>query len=496
MKYVLDAKESKEIDRFCIEWAGIPSLVLMERAALAVSQEIIKEYADKRILCVCGAGNNGADGLAVARQLSEAGVNVSVLLAAGEDKEGSREYEIQKNIIDKLGIKVIPKYIPDTFDMVVDALFGIGLSRDVTGAYAQLIQEINEDMVKVIAVDIPSGINASSGAVMNVAVKAVKTVTFGYLKLGLVLYPGAEYAGNVVTSDIGFVKMSVGAIKNPAFTYNNEDLKMLPLRAAYGNKGTFGKVLAVAGSRSMAGAAVFSGLAAYRCGCGLVKLLTHEVNHDIIATLLPEALMSLYTDTPAKEQILSECRWASCIILGPGLAADETAVMLTKTVLEYGSVPVILDADGLNAAAANEWSGYGVGKQVIVTPHIGEMARLMGRTVSEIKENPVKTAKEYAKKEGVVCVLKDARTIVTDGERIYINTSGSDALATGGSGDALTGVIAAMITLGMPLFEAAAMGCFIHGRAGEAAGRELGNSAVLARDIADYAGKVIKDCIF
>lgn len=509
MKYILDAMQSKEVDTFSIQEIGIPSLVLMERAALAVTEQIMKAYADKKILCVCGSGNNGADGLAAARQLSEKNADVSVMLAAGRDKKGTLEYEVQKNIIEKLNINIVDDYVCGKFDVVVDAVFGIGLSRDITGEYAELIDTINSDSARVIAVDIPSGVNASSGAVMGTAVQAAQTVTFGYLKRGIVLYPGAGCAGKVTVADIGFVKSVVDALKDTAFTYDKSDLCMIPPRRTDGNKGTFGKVLIAAGSQNMGGAAIFSGMAAYRCGCGLVKLLTHEVNHDAVLKHLPEALMSLYTglsecDTDSREeaeecfkqQIASDCGWADCVVLGPGISTDNTAVTLVNSVLECVKAPIIIDADALNVIAVHNMSGYAVGKQVIITPHVGEMARLTGLSVKEIKENPVKTAKEYAEKEGVVCVLKDARTIVTDGVNVYINTSGCDALATGGSGDVLTGVIAGMLMNGLPLLQAAALGCFIHGRAGELAGEDMGNRAVTARDVADYVGNVIKDCIF
>ncbi|MDD3239459.1 MAG: NAD(P)H-hydrate dehydratase [Lachnospira sp.] len=516
MKYILDAVQSKEVDRFSIEEVGIPSLVLMERAALSVTEaveEFLRTEVEQKtsfagetrwiqnvfgkfhVLCICGSGNNGADGLAVARQLSQKGINVSVYFASGIEKKGTEEYEVQKRIVQNMNIAVEESYECGKYDVVVDAIFGIGLSREITGSYAKLIEQMNLDDTKVVAVDIPSGVNASTGHICGAAVRADMTVTFGYLKRGLVLYPGASLTGNTVVADIGFAA-DVSRLQDIVAACEYKDLQQIPVRKVDGNKGTFGKVLVAAGSKNMGGAAIFSGLAAYRCGCGLVKLLTHEENHDAVLKHLPEALMTLYTeelsDNLRKEQIKKDCQWATCIVLGPGIETDHTAKTLVETVLNDTEVPVILDADGLNVIAEQQRCGYAKGRDVIVTPHMGEMSRLTGMSIQELKENPIQAAKEYAKQEGVICVLKDARTIVTDGTSVYINLSGSDALATGGSGDVLTGVIAGMISAGLPLLEAAAVGCFVHGLAGEIAGRELGNRSVNATDIANAVGKVLK----
>lgn len=499
MQYILDAKGSQEVDTFSIMEIGIPSVILMERAALAVCEQILMHYQGGRILCVCGSGNNGADGLAVARQLSEKEIPVCVILAAGFQKKGTEEYELQKSIAGKLHLDIIEDALKQdwgSFEIIVDALFGIGLSRELSGVYADIVNKINLAHTKVIAVDIPTGINASNGACMGVCVKADITVTFGYLKAGLVLYPGASYAGDVIVSDIGFAKDALDQIIGKMFTYDEIDLRRIPKRRTDGNKGTFGKALIVAGSKGMGGAAIFSGKAAYRCGCGLVKLLTHQELHEGILQHLPEALLSLYQGDESEEEIRAfvkkAVQWADCIVAGPGLSTDEMAVELVRQLLDCTKVPLLLDADGLNIIAKHMPTGYGRNRQIIITPHVGEMSRLCGKSIEEIKGSLVETAKEYALREQVICVLKDARTIVTDGSRVYVNMSGSDAMATGGSGDVLTGVIIGMVAAGMGLFDAAVMGCFVHGRAGELAGLEMGSRAVMASDIADYVGIVLK----
>jgi NAD(P)H-hydrate epimerase len=533
MRYLVSGKEMKAIDKRTIEEFGIPSMVLMERAALAVFEEaerLLRESGGKTVWAVCGPGNNGADGIAAARMLFLHGFDVMILLPGGAGKT-STEFESQLAIAKKLGLFVSTSedYIPGTCDLVIDALFGIGLSRELSGVYAELVEMINSQSgAKVVSVDIPSGINSDTGAVMGQAVTADVTVTFGEIKLGHILFPGREHAGRLVVADVGFVpedlaisradddfipgdsdpstsdggSKSSDGIKRPVshvLAYEPADLKRIPERKRNSNKGTFGKVLVIAGAKNMAGAAYLSALAAYRTGAGLVKVFTPEENRLVIQTKLPEAILSTYDTEWAgaepeefSELVMEQTGWADVIVLGPGLGQEEYAKNMVETVLSDAYVPIIMDADAINLAAENEYlKGYFT-ENIILTPHVMEMSRLAGKTVGEIKADPVKAASEFSERYGLTCVLKDAATVTAgrDG-KVFVNMSGTPAMAKGGSGDVLTGVIAGLIAIGMEECDAASLGVYVHGLAGEKAEAAVGTHSVLAGELADHLMEVI-----
>ena len=517
MKAVLSGKEMKAFDTRSIRGYGIPSLVLMERAALAVAEkaeEILKREQAETVWSVCGFGNNGADGVAAARMLFLKGYDVKVLFP-GRDGKGSEELEAQLNIVKRLGIPVMTaEELPDAEEkrspahpfaktvtkanacrgVILDAVFGIGLSRNVEGAYKKLIDWINrnEDM-KTIAVDIPSGISSDTGEVMGDAVRADVTVTFGMKKLGQVLFPGREYCGELLVRDVGFVPESSAEQEKHVQMLDREDLLRIPARTPDSNKGTYGKVLVMAGAKNMAGAACLSARAAYRMGAGLVKTFTPEENRIIVQEKLPEAILSSYDAREAGKdpesfarKIARETEWADVIVLGPGIGMEDHARLMVENVLKDAYVPIILDADALNLAAEyRELTGYFT-ENIIVTPHMKEMSRLTGIQIEEIKENPIRAAREFADQYGVVCVLKDAATVIAgrDG-KTFVNGSGTPAMAKGGSGDVLTGVIAGLIALGLEESDAASLGVYVHGLAGEKAAKRFGVHAVLAGEIAD-----------
>ncbi len=531
MEYLLNARQTKEVDTFSIQLKKIPSLVLMERAALSVTERIISYTQDKKIesdklkvLCVCGHGNNGADGIAVARQLNERDIKCDILTVGDENKRGTDEYELQLEIARNLDIQVRNNAVFDEYNVIVDAIFGIGLSRDIEGGYKQIIEEINafkNDENVVVAVDIPSGVNASNGHIMNCAVKADITVTFGYNKVGIVLYPGADYAGNVYVSNIGFAKEAYKHTGVSARKITNQDVLELPQRDIHGNKGTFGKTFIIAGSENMGGAACMVALASYRSGSGLVKVFTHSNNRNLILSHVPEAIIECYNNenehdaleyAQLAKDIESSIDWSSCVIIGPGLSTSKRAVQIVECVIDKiintQSKPFIIDADALNIIASDEnlkakLRDYikrteieNKRTNVIITPHIGEMARLTKKTIDKIKSDPVDCAKEVSKEYGIICVLKDARTIVTDGDEVYINTSGNAGMATGGSGDVLTGVIAGLINDGgvsYSLVKAVAFGVYIHGKAGDFAKSIYGETSMKAMDIAEAIPQVFKD---
>jgi len=550
MKYVLDSKQMKQVDNLSINKFRMPSVVLMERAALSVASLIEGKFSkNDKILSVCGSGNNGADGIAAARILFEKGYDVTILVAG----VGTSESELQLAIAKRSGIK-IKKYTRNKiklneYNLIIDAIFGVGLSRNIEGRYSDLVSAVNDSKAKVVSVDISSGINSTTGQIMGCAVKADYTVTFGYKKIGMLLYPGTDYSGKIKVEDIGFPKAVIQKIAKKAFTFTRDDIKMIPKRIKNSNKGTYGKVLIIAGSEYIGGAACLAGLSAYRSGTGLVRILTHENNRDAILKAVPEALISTYNSNYGVEQIerivSNELEWASCIIIGPGISKSEIAVMLTKYVIGNTRVPTIIDADALNIMAdmisdtktdmvsdtktdmkidmvsdmkidmvsdmkidmisdtktdKNRFTSED-GVTFILTPHIGEMERISGFDMASIKSNPIKYADEfvkyfsktYANNMNVICVMKDARTIVTDSNGCaYINTSGNSGMAKGGSGDVLTGVIAGLISNKMSCFEAACMGVYVHGLAGDESAEKKGEYGMKAGDIIDNICAVMK----
>lgn len=510
MKYLVNGKEMKEIDRQSIEEFKIPSLVLMERAALAVADEAAK-LAPKggRVLAACGTGNNGADGIAAARILFLRGMDAVILLPDME-KRGSQEFLVQLEIAEKLGIPIYGSrdFVPGTYDVVIDGIFGIGLSRNVEGVYKNMIELLSflsqeSEKTTVVAVDVPSGISSDTGKIMGCGLKADVTVTFGEQKLGQALFPGKEFCGRLVVADIGFPAAARGNEESYVRCYEYADLRLIPKRAAYSNKGTYGKVLVAAGAVNMAGAAYLSALAAYRCGAGLVKVLTVEENRTVIQELLPEAVLASYRGDWAdrcqedfKDYIKNQLDWADVIVLGPGLGKSSHAKTLVETVLSDAYVPIILDADAVNLTAQNRQFLNYFTENIIITPHLGEMARLTGQTVDEIREDLVGTAKRFTEQYGVTCVLKDAATVISrkDG-RLFINSSGSPAMAKGGSGDVLSGTIAGLIAIGMEDCEAASFGAYLHGLAGERAAAALGVHSVLAGELAGCLGEVINETV-
>lgn len=504
MKLVVSGHQMKQIDQYTIDTIGIPSLVLMERAALAVADEI-SEYSESsdRVLVVCGIGNNGADGIAVGRILMQRGFSVEILLT-GNYERSTKEWQQQLNIARKLGVRITEDkgQILNSYEILVDAIFGVGLCREITGDYKALITSLNGMKFKqVIAVDIPSGIHSDTGEVLGVALRADKTVTFGYEKLGSLFYPGKEYSKTVVDKDIGFPVISLQEQLTYAYHYEQKDLSEIPKRPAYSNKGMFGKVLIVAGCENMSGAAYFSALASFRMGAGVVRILTVDSNRIILQQQLPEAIVLSYDPESVKRDpegfdsfIKGQCEQASVVVVGPGLGKELYAEQLVKIVLTTVKVPCIIDADGLNVIASHpSWSQY-YNSKMIITPHLGEMARLTGKTVAEIQTGLLETAAEYRDKYGITCVLKDAVTVVAQSDgRIYINTSGNSSMAKAGSGDVLTGIIAGLLALGLKESQGASLGVYIHGLAGDRTRMLHGTHGTLARELADAVALITED---
>lgn len=498
MEYFVNHIQMKDVDRYSIQEMGIPSLVLMERAALSAAELIMEHFSpeDGRILSVCAMGNNGADGMAAARILSLKGYRTAVLLMGSLEK-ATPECHTQYQILTNLGIccrwisdcnrEEISEYIKsEKTSVLIDALFGIGLTREVRGSYAELIDSMNDSGIPIVSVDIPSGIDSDTGRVAGTAVKAWATVTFGYKKTGQIFYPGAEYCGRLQVCEIGFAPAAWKKTGFSAFGYTESDLyTTLNPRPADSHKGTFGKILVIAGSENMTGAAVFSARAAYRMGCGLVKIHTVKENRTCMHQMVPEAILSTY-DACAYEMscLKQECQWADAIVFGPGMGKEKHVHQILDYLLSGCTCPLVIDADGLRVLAEHKDWYERLTEKMILTPHLGEMAALTGMSTDEIREQPVRTAKSFADRYGCICVLKGARTIVAEAQApYYLNTSGCSAMATAGSGDVLTGIVAGYLAEGHSSMEAASLGVFTHGLAGEIAGSKLGDRAVMASDI-------------
>ncbi len=494
MQYILNSSQMKQCDANTMEKYGMLSAVLMERAAMAAAEEVEAYLPErvKKILIACGTGNNGGDGLAMARLLFLKGNEVTVLFP-GKEEKCSVEAARQLSIVRNYGIPVTDRFPGQEYDVIIDALFGIGLCREIGGVYRDLIAQMNERTAWKVAVDISSGISADNGAVMGIAFRADLTVTFGFAKTGQLLYPGADYTGRLEVKDIGIDCRSLPDIR-PELRYLEEtDLKQLPGRTARTNKGSYGKLLIFAGSRNMAGAAFLSAKAAYRTGSGLVKIVTEEVNREIIQCLVPEAILATYdkeTDLPSF--VREQAEWADAIVAGPGAGLSEAAEKIVEVILDSAEVPCLLDADALNILAKHpEWLKRHRAP-VIVTPHLGEMSRLTGTDIPEIQKDIISVAERFSGEYDVIVVLKDARTVTwIPGGAGYINVTGNHGMATAGSGDVLTGVIGSLLGQNVSPETAAPLGVMLHGMAGDRAARKTGKASLMASDLTDGLAMVL-----
>ncbi|MCK5825437.1 MAG: NAD(P)H-hydrate dehydratase [Desulfuromusa sp.] len=497
------ANEVMALDRHAIDQIGIPGAVLMENAGRSCSYwftDKFTAYFPGPVLVVAGKGNNGGDGYVMARILSESGWQVTTLIL-GEEEAISGDARVMLNIIGKLGLPI--RYIEDISalkdsfaemapSLIIDAIFGTGLKSTVRGLQAAAIALINESNAPVFAVDIPSGVDGSTGRVCGVAVEADLTVTFDHAKIGHGSYPGAAYAGALKVVDIGIPTTGRQTFSSQISLLDKTDVQaLLPDRSTVGHKGTFGHLLVLAGSPGKTGAAVLAGNAAARSGCGLVTVATAATVHDIIEVKLTEAMSCALADQgglislQAQEQIEQLLVDRQALAVGPGLGQSDQLAELLKLLLTTVTVPTVIDADGLNLLAGQlECLSDGKEKELVLTPHPGEMARLTGLTVAEIEANRFEIAQKFATEYGVVLLLKGARTVIAapDG-RVNINSTGNEGLASGGSGDVLTGLIGGLLAQGLDSFSAATLGAWLHGRAAELVADQQGTAGMIASDL-------------
>lgn len=498
MEYLVTAEEMRRFDKNTSEYFKIPSIVLMERAALACRDVILKRQerleqslegtgmtAGRRVLVIAGCGNNGGDGFALGRLLMQDGFSVDFVLAGEEERAGT---QMRQQIA---GVRAyggrIRRNLPDEeYDIMIDALFGVGLSREISGFYLECVEYINRKNAFVYSMDIPSGIHADSGRVMGAAVQADVTVTFGFLKLGTFLYPGAHYAGQVVKASAGITQDSFLQRPPHMFTFTEAVSELMPVRRVDGNKGTFGKIALLAGSEGMAGAAVLSGKGAFAAGCGMVKIIGPASNRVILQQTLPEVMTA--------QNIAEAAEWADVIAAGPGLSVGETAKEQLRYLIAETKKPLILDADAINILAQEpellkrleqRQKNNTTSRKLVLTPHPGELARLEGCTIEDVLRDPAGILRRWAQKLCAVVLCKGARTFVacTD-EKVYVNGSGNSGMATAGSGDVLTGIVAALAAQEPDLFTAVCVGVYLHGLAGDKAAHVKSEYSMKAGDIA------------
>jgi NAD(P)H-hydrate epimerase len=518
---VVTKDEILKIDEWAIKGIGIPRALLMENAGRSVAQCIVSEFGRvKRACVVAGKGNNGGDGSVCARHLSARGVEVQIfLLCKRAELSGDAAQNLE--LAEKVGVEIneitnLSKLEPalKESDVVVDSIFGVGFSGVVKDAFAEAIELINDaKSKKVVSVDVPSGLDVDSGSFGSHCVRANMTVTFSYPKAGLLLYPGIDFVGKLVVADIGIPRTNpvVKADAASAVPKGKTKIEMsdvidadlvaskLPVRKASAHKGSCGEVFVLAGSEGMTGAAVLSSKSALRAGAGLVRAGVPEKLASNFDSVVPEVItVPLSQGSLAGKKILDNYRQSSAIAIGPGLSTQKDVVDLVKNVLrsigrEGRKIPVILDADGLNAIADDPGILKEVKSDVVITPHPGEMSRLVKKSISDVLSDRLGIAKDFSSRHGVVVVLKGARTLVVSpsGES-WVNITGNPGMASAGMGDVLTGAIAGLAAQGLNSFDASLCAVFIHGMAGDVMASVKGERGLIASDLIDALPTVIR----
>lgn len=492
------AQQMRDIDSAATEDAGIPSIVLMENAAIACVNELKKDIENPNTVVIfCGKGNNGGDGFAIARHLYNCGVNVTVYPICGDDFKGDckTNFDIIENMdvdirFDDYTLKDLEQIVHSA-DAVIDAIYGTGIRGEIHGAAFDVINIINDHAKYVLSVDIPSGINADTGEVCGVAVKADKTVTFAAYKLGMLMFPGADYSGKVMLAPISIPDYIIDKVGGDINVIDEDFVKKhYPNRTLNSQKGDYGKILIIAGSRGMSGAAYLSSQAALYGGAGLVTVAVCESIADAMEAKTTEAMTVVLNDCDghiaytAEPEILKQLDKCDVVLIGPGLGRSREVSRIVKTVLEQSNVPVVVDADSLYAVANDIDMLKLCNCPLVFTPHEMEMARLINKDVEYVKNNRIDVSRAFCEEYGVTLILKGNRTIVTSPSlEQYINITGNPGMATGGSGDVLAGLVAAMCARVANETTAAAMAVRIHGEAGDVAAVKYGEDAMTATDI-------------
>lgn len=501
--------EMKEIDKQAVEKYGVPDMLLMDAAAKQVADAVVKFLKAKalfksgvRVTVFCGGGNNGGDGFGAARWLLAYGVQVKLFFVGADLAKVKGSAAAEMLMYTKAGGRIVKlqseeewlaaELAAERSAVLVDAVLGTGFTGELRADARKACRLMNAAAKPVIAVDIPSGVNADDGSACEDAVRADVTVTMALPKTGLCLYPGRELAGRVQVAAIGMPEKLLAEYPGHKYRITAQMVQaLLPLRATDAHKGDAGRVLICAGSPGYTGAAALCGRAAVKAGAGLVSLLTPLSSREVLAVKLTEVMvhgllerMPGVLGSAAVNDVLQRAANSDVLAVGPGLGVSDSTQQAVRDILQKTEIPVIIDADALTALKDNTVMLAKMQAPKVLTPHPGEMARLTGLSVEEINRNRISVAAKYAKEWQAVVLLKGAPTVIgcPDGT-IYVNSTGSSALATGGSGDVLTGIIAALAAQGISLQEAAVCGVYLHGLAGSLA---CGSVGLAAGEIADF----------
>jgi hydroxyethylthiazole kinase-like uncharacterized protein yjeF len=509
---ILNTQQMREADRRTIQEIGLASIVLMENAgrqAVAAIESLYSDLAERRIAVVCGKGQNGGDGFVMARTLHQRGREVSVFLV-GRAAEVTGDARVNLEVLGRLGLDVVE--IADesawelqvsevlAHDLIIDAIIGTGLQDALRGFYQTIVADLNASDIPVVAIDLPTGLSADTCELIGEAIDAAVTVTLGAPKLPLVLPPAEAKCGEVVIADIGIPSEVIESLEGPRLELLTRE-RLRPLvepRAVDSHKGDFGRVLVIAGSVGKTGAAVLAAQGALRSGAGLVTVATPRSCQPVIAahgveymTEPLEETASGTVDFGALETVQAIA--ADVIVAGPGLGRGESVTAFVRELLEKSGAPLVLDADALNAFAGEPAALVGrEGRDVIITPHPGEMARLVGCTVDDLQSDRLGLATDFARTHQVTVVLKGYRTIIaTPSGHLFVNPTGSPGMATGGTGDVLAGMIGAWLGQLLDAEAACRLAVYLHGSAGELADADSGEVSMTAGDLADHIGDAI-----
>ena len=511
---IVTAQEMREIDRRAASEYGIPSLLLMENAGLQVflaAERYFPDLTSRRISIFCGTGKNGGDGFVLARHLLNRGIAARVyILAKKEEIKGDARLNLE--VLERMGVPMVEISTGHDLlekgdevsasDLIVDALLGTGLEGPAHGLMAEAISLINKLGKPVVSVDIPSGLSADTGHVFGPCIKASLTVALALPKRSHFLYPAARYAGKVEVADIGIPRSLLNEPKIQVNLPESRELAAaLPKREPDSHKGDFGHVLVIAGSAGKTGAAAMAAKAALRIGAGLVTLGLPESLNEAMEAKLDEVMTEPLPETDQKSisvealnKVLYLIEKKAVLAIGPGLSTHPSTCQLVHELISQVGIPMIIDADGINAICQDIEVLRKATPPLILTPHPGELSRLLSISKEEIIQKRIEIAQEMARGLGIHMVLKGAATIIAhpDGQ-VYINPTGNPGMATGGTGDVLTGMLAGLIAQGISIEKALRLGVYLHGLAGDIAARELGEEAMIAGDITERLPAAIRE---